>query len=78
MDFQFSCNKWFTMCDLRWDRVYAWTFSVLFFYNQAYPFMSVDRFHFKKAAIFRDNNFKAFTFLFSGGGGCGVPETDMK
>ena len=36
--------------------------------------MSVVRFHFKKAAIFSDSNFKALIFLFSCGGGWGVTE----
>ena len=36
--------------------------------------MSVVRFHFKKAAIFSESNFKALIFLFSCGGGWGVTE----
>ena len=39
-----------------------------------YLFMSVVRFHFIKAAIFSESNFKALIFLFSGGGGWGVTE----
>ena len=43
-----------------------------------YLFMSVVRFHFKKAAIFSESNFKALIFLFSCGGGWGVTEINKE